>query len=98
MTVQSPDSAELLRSLVERRGEFLAFVERRVNDRAQAEDILQEAFAKAVAVKDYAAERGISANNAAVRVHRARKALARELAECCGGCASAGCGDCSCER
>ena len=50
-----------------------------------------------VAVKDYAAERGITPNNAAVRVHRARKALARELESCCGGCATLGCADCTCE-
>lgn len=49
-----------------------------------------------IAVKDFAAEQGISANNAAVRVHRARRALAREVEECCGACASAGCVDCTC--
>lgn len=173
----------LLQELAAKRGEFLAFVERRVGDRALAEDILQDAFAKGaerlaelrtpaaatawfyrvlrnasveshrrkdrreralslveaqatiaprepeldavnagcrcvgelvdtlkpeyaqalsrveldgVAVKDFAVEQNISANNAAVRVHRARKALARELAECCGSCALAGCVDCTC--
>jgi RNA polymerase sigma factor (sigma-70 family) len=50
-----------------------------------------------VALKDFAAEHGISANNAAVRVHRARKALAREVANSCGACASLGCADCSCD-
>jgi Uri superfamily endonuclease len=50
-----------------------------------------------VAIKDFATERGIFANNAAVRVHRARKALAREIANSCGACASLGCADCSCE-
>lgn len=175
----------LLQELADKRGEFLAFVERRVGDRAIAEDILQDAFAKSaerlsdlrtpaaasawfyrvlrnatvenhrrrdrreralglveaqaalaprepgfdtvdvgcrcvgelvdtlkpeyaqalarveidgIPVKDFAAEQGISANNAAVRVHRARKALARELVECCGSCASAGCADCTCEH
>lgn len=174
----------LLQELAAMRGEFLAFVERRVGDPSLAEDILQEAYAKSathldqlrtptaarawfyrvlrnasaesfrrharrdrtltaveveaasaprepamderavgcrcvgelveslkpeyaealtrveidgVAIKDFAAERGISANNAAVRVHRARKALAREVSECCGACASLGCADCTCE-
>jgi len=182
MTTQT---STLLRELAAKRGEFLAFVERRVGDRALAEDILQEAFAKSaerldqlrtpsaatawfyrvlrnasieshrrrdsreraldmveaqatiaprepafdavdagcacvgellgslkpeyavalgrieidgIALKDFAAEQGISPNNAAVRVHRARKALAREVAECCGGCALAGCVDCTCEH
>jgi len=179
------DTAALLRELAAKRGEFLAFVERRVGDRALAEDILQDAFAKCatkldglrtpeaatawfyrvlrnssaesyrrssrrdraltaveveaslaapetapdehavgcrcvgelvetlkpeyaealarieiegVPVKQYAAELGISANNAAVRVHRARKALAREVSDTCGTCASLGCADCSCEH
>jgi RNA polymerase sigma-70 factor (ECF subfamily) len=175
----------LLQELASKRGEFVAFVERRVGERAVAEDIVQDAFAKSadklaelrtptaatawfyrvlrnasieshrrrdrreraldlveaqaaleqrepdldsvdvgcrcvgelveslkpeyaealtrieidgVAVKDFAVEQGISANNAAVRVHRARKALAHEVAESCGACASAGCGDCTCEH
>jgi RNA polymerase sigma factor (sigma-70 family) len=174
----------LLRELAAKRGEFLAFVERRVGDPSLAEDILQDAYAKSathldqlrtptaarawfyrvlrnasaesfrrsgrrdraltaveveaaiaprepiadertvgcrcvgelvetlkpeyaealtrieidgMAIKDFAAEQGISANNAAVRIHRARKALAREVSDCCGACASLGCGDCSCE-
>ena len=47
-------------------------------------------------VKDVAAELGISANNAAVRVFRAREALRKEVATPCGACAEAGCTDCSC--
>lgn len=180
---ETSDTAALLSQLAAKRGEFLAFVERRVGDRALAEDILQDAYARSatklaelrtpeaatawfyrvlrnagaesfrrgarreraltaaefeaaiaprepapdersvgcrcvgelvgalepkyaealtrievdgVAVKDFAAAHGISANNAAVRVHRARKALAREVAETCGACASLGCSDCSC--
>lgn len=179
----STQTSTLLQELVAKRDQFLMFVERRVGDRALAEDILQDAFAKSVerleelrtpaaatawfyrvlrnesveshrrrdrrdralnrveaqaaiapreleldainvgcrcvgelvetlkpeyaqalarveidgvAVKDFAVEQGISANNAAVRVHRARKALAREVVECCGACASTGCGDCTC--
>ncbi|PRQ03918.1 RNA polymerase sigma factor [Enhygromyxa salina] len=178
------DPSSPLTQLVAMRDEFLAFVLGRVGDRALAEDILQDAFAKSVerlsslrqpesatawfyrvlrnasaesyrrrdakqraldtvaaqtavafeqlaldevavgcrcvgrvadsltpnyataltrievdglSVKDFAAEQGITPNNAAVRVHRARAALARELAECCGACASLGCGDCTCE-
>jgi RNA polymerase sigma factor (sigma-70 family) len=49
-----------------------------------------------IAVKDYAAEIGISANNAAVRVHRAREALKKRVVEACGTCADHGCIDCTC--
>lgn len=44
----------------------------------------------------YAAKNNISAANAAVRAHRARAALRRQLVRCCGACASHGCLECSC--
>ncbi|MCK6551471.1 sigma-70 family RNA polymerase sigma factor [Myxococcota bacterium] len=49
-----------------------------------------------VSVKDFAAEAGISASNAGVRVFRARKALAERLKRACGTCADHGCLDCQC--
>jgi RNA polymerase sigma-70 factor (ECF subfamily) len=49
-----------------------------------------------VSVKDYAAEAGISASNAGVRVFRAREALKKRVAVCCGSCAEHGCIDCTC--
>ncbi len=48
------------------------------------------------AVKDFAEKHGLSANNASVRVHRAREALKKRVAESCGACAEHGCRDCSC--
>ena len=39
---------------------------------------------------------GITANNAAVRLHRARIALKRQLERSCGTCATHGCLDCRC--
>lgn len=39
---------------------------------------------------------GVSSNTAAVRVHRAKKALAREVSATCGACAGEGCRDCTC--
>ena len=51
-----------------------------------------------VAVKDFAAEAGISESNAGVRVFRAREALRRELARSCGTCAEHGCFQCTCQR
>lgn len=174
----------LLQVLVDNHREFLAFVERRVGDRAAAEDILQEAFVRGIekggalrseesarawfyrvlrnaivdrhrhatvhdrrleafaeevaaaesarvgevehaicacvarlvdtlkpehaqalrrieldgiAVKDFAAEAGITDNNAGVRVFRARAALHRQVMQSCGTCAEHGCMDCTCK-
>lgn len=39
---------------------------------------------------------GITANNAGVRLHRARRALLREVQRSCRTCAAHGCLDCSC--
>jgi len=49
-----------------------------------------------VSVQDYAAEAGITANNAAVRVFRAREALRKRVVHWCGSCAERGCVDCGC--
>ena len=50
-----------------------------------------------IPVKTFAEEQGISANNAAVRVFRAREALRRQVAASCGTCAEHGCVSCTCE-
>lgn len=49
-----------------------------------------------VGVKDWAESIGISSNNGAVRVHRARTALKVQLEKTCGACAAEGCTDCTC--
>jgi RNA polymerase sigma factor (sigma-70 family) len=61
-------------------------------------DALREIDVNGTAVTDYAAARGITANNAAVRVFRARKALLGQVEKTCGRCAEGGgCGDnCTC--
>lgn len=46
---------------------------------------------------DLAARAGITANNAAVRVHRAREALRKQVVTACGICATHGCLDCHCQ-
>jgi RNA polymerase sigma-70 factor (ECF subfamily) len=175
-------SAERVRLLVESHRDFLGFLERRLGDRALAEDILQDAFVRGIhqldtlhneeaavawfyrvlrnaitdhhrrtasthrkleafaaelqeapstpaethaavcrcvgglaaalkpeysealrqvelegrSIQDYAAEAGITSNNARVRVFRAREALRREVTRCCGSCAEHGCLDCTC--
>jgi len=45
---------------------------------------------------DLAAKAGITSGNAAVRVHRARQALLKQVRVACGSCAEHGCLDCHC--
>jgi RNA polymerase sigma-70 factor (ECF subfamily) len=49
-----------------------------------------------VAVAAFATEQGITANNAAVRLHRAHRALKRRVQETCATCADHGCEQCEC--
>ena len=176
-----PPTREALALLAQRRGAFLSFLESRIGRRDQAEDVLQEAFARSLdkvpleseesavawfyrvlrnavvdhyrrsgaseralatlarqldeemepdldernavcrcvsrlsetlkpeyalalrridvdglSVREYAAEAGISPNNAGVRVFRAREALRKRVVRWCGSCAEHGCIDCTC--
>lgn len=49
-----------------------------------------------VSVREFAAEAGITASNAGVRLFRAREALRRRVVRSCGTCAEHGCVDCTC--
>ena len=49
-------------------------------------------------VEDFAHSEHISPNNASVRLHRARKAVARHLKTVCGSCAEHKCLDCTCRH
>lgn len=174
-------SADVVHTLVANHRRFLAFLERRLGDRDQAEDILQAAFVRGIeragtlrdgesavawffrllrnaiidhqrratsvvratldidagneppspdpeteaeicrciealartlkpeyalaiervdvagtSVVDFAAESGITANNAAVRLFRAREALRKRVTATCRTCAEHGCLDCTC--
>lgn len=51
-----------------------------------------------IAVKDFAAEAGITSANAAQRVFRARQALRERVVRACRTCAEHGCVDCTCAR
>jgi RNA polymerase sigma-70 factor (ECF subfamily) len=66
--------------------------------KAEYGDALREIDVNGVSMAEYAAARGITANNAAVRVFRARKALLGQVERTCGHCAEGGgCGDnCTC--
>jgi len=61
-------------------------------------DALRRVEVDGVPVRDYAAEAGITSNNAAVRVFRAREALRKQVARSCGTCADHGCLDCTCDK
>jgi RNA polymerase sigma-70 factor (ECF subfamily) len=58
---------------------------------------LQRIEVEGQSVSGYAAELGIQAGNAAVRVHRAREALRRRVMASCGSCAEHGCLNCTCQ-
>jgi RNA polymerase sigma-70 factor (ECF subfamily) len=64
--------------------------------KAEYAEAIQRVEVEGVAVKDFAGEQGISSNNAAVRVHRARESLKKKVTTTCGACAALGCTDCSC--
>lgn len=49
-------------------------------------------------IAEVASEKGLTANNATVRLHRARAALRRRLVEVCGACSTHGCIDCTCRK
>lgn len=179
------ESPDVLKALVDNHRRFLAFLERRVGSRQEAEDILQDGFVRALerageirdersviawfyrllrnavtdyyrhrgaesralekaagmesgdvefddsqlhdtvcgcvmglmetlkpeyaealrevelgekSVSGYAGGAGITPGNAAVRVHRAREALRKQVIRSCGTCAEHGCEDCKCGR
>lgn len=59
-------------------------------------ELLRDVDLKEISLGAYAAARGITAANAAVRAHRARAALRKQLIRCCGTCAEHGCIECKC--
>ena len=57
---------------------------------------LRRVEVEGVSVRDLATEVGITPNNAAVRLFRARETLRKRVVHWCGSCAERGCVDCSC--
>ncbi len=51
-----------------------------------------------LSVQEFARRESTSANNASVRLHRARRDVAKRLTSVCGVCAEHKCIDCSCKR
>ena len=64
--------------------------------RPEYAEALRRVELEGTSVKDFAAERGVTANNASVRLFRAREALRRQVERTCGTCAEHGCLDCRC--
>lgn len=59
-------------------------------------DVLEAVELRGLKPREFADTAGISAGNAAVRVHRARRKLADALKGICGTCTLDGCSDCDC--
>ena len=49
-------------------------------------------------IAGFAKSEQLTANNASVRLHRARKAAAKKLTQVCGACAEHKCLDCTCKH
>lgn len=64
----------------------------------QYADAIHTVDVEGVALREFAAQSGISANNAAVRLFRARDALRKQVKASCGTCAEHGCLDCTCTK
>lgn len=62
----------------------------------QYAEALRRIELEGMSVKEFGELAGISANNAGVRIFRAREALREQVVRCCGTCAEHGCSDCSC--
>jgi RNA polymerase sigma factor (sigma-70 family) len=58
--------------------------------------LLREVDLGETTLSAYAEAQKITAGSAAVRAHRARAALRKQLIQCCGTCAEHGCLDCTC--
>jgi RNA polymerase sigma factor (sigma-70 family) len=61
-------------------------------------EALQAVEVAGTPVKTFAEQNGLSANNAGVRVFRAREALKKRVMESCGTCAEHGCVNCTCKH
>ena len=88
---QEPD-AELRREICQCVSGLLATLKPEYRDALRIVDLEEGKLS------DLAQQSGITAENAAVRVHRARKALRRQVEQACGTCAEHGCLDCHCQK
>ncbi len=61
-------------------------------------EIIRDVDLEGSSLQTFAEKANVTAANAAVRVHRARQALKKQLTLVCGTCAKHGCIDCTCIR
>jgi RNA polymerase sigma factor (sigma-70 family) len=61
-------------------------------------DAIEQVDLAGASIESFASAQQTTSNNAYVRLHRARKAVARKLTEVCGTCATHKCVDCTCKR
>jgi RNA polymerase sigma factor (sigma-70 family) len=87
-----PEDEELMRTVCDCVDGLLATL------KPEYAEAIRRVDMKGTAVSAFAAETGITAGNAAVRVHRARQALKKRVEESCGTCAEHACLDCECRR
>jgi len=80
------------------RGEVCACVDALIPTlKAEYADVLRRVELGGGSVMQAAAELGVTPNNAAVRLHRAREALKKRLEQTCGTCTEHGCLECTCK-
>jgi RNA polymerase sigma factor (sigma-70 family) len=92
---ETPESEELDVSI---RGEVCACMDALIPTlKSEYADVLRRVELEGRSVIDVAAELGVTANNAAVRLHRARQALKKRLEQTCGTCTEHGCLECTCK-
>jgi RNA polymerase sigma-70 factor, ECF subfamily len=66
--------------------------------RPEYAEIIRKVDVDGMSLADYARQSGVSSNNAAVRIHRARRNLKKRLLETCGTCAEHACVNCTCDH
>lgn len=66
--------------------------------RPEYASLIQKIDLEGSSMGDLSTELGISSNNLAVRLHRARQALRVSLVRSCGACTEHGCLDCTCKH
>jgi len=83
---------------VEMRGEICACIRGLLPAlKAEYAEMIDRVDLREQPLADAADQLAITANNAAVRLHRARTALKKQLERSCGTCAAHGCLDCGCK-
>ena len=92
---EQPESLGELEGAIE--GEICACVGALIPTlKAEYGEILRRVELEGRSVTEVAAGLGVTPNNAAVRLHRAREALKKRLEKTCGTCTEHGCLDCTC--